>query len=138
MNTNNSTIGAEEYEALQGNEISEEDVKRMFMSRFKFEHNPNGGYKPKEEADYLKSRPYIGYYINYTFPQNSNKPVASVWTTYKEDGEDRFKIFHINLDAFTTMVINDLRRQGFNPPPPLKPGTYQKPINNVAEDDKPF
>ena len=128
MTTANSTVSAQEYEALQSDTLSDAEVMKMFLSRYKFEHRPeNGMYKPAQESEHFKIRPYLGYYINYSFPQYSDKPVASVWTKYIENGEERFKIFHIDLDKFTTMLVDNMLSHGFNPPPIKKLGDYKKP-----------
>jgi hypothetical protein len=135
---NNSTISAEEYEALQSNELSDNEVKKMFLARFKFEHRPSSGiYKPSTEAEHFKTRPYMGYYINYSFPQYGDKPLASVWTTHKDNGEERFRIFHIDLDKFTTMLVDEMLNHGFNPPPAKLKG-YKKPTVDHQVDEQPY
>jgi hypothetical protein len=132
-------ISGQEYEALQTNELSDEEVQRMFMSRFKFAYTPHGGYKPKEEADYIKGRARDGYYIHYSFPQYYDKPVASVWTQYFEDGVEKFRIFHVDFDKFMALILNDLQNHGFNPPPMRKVSSYKKPVKEGwTEDDKPY
>ena len=132
------TMSAQEYEALQSNELTNNDVKKMFLSRFKFEHRPpTGVYRPSVDAEHVIARPYLGYYINYSFPRYSDKPLASVWTTYVENGEERFKIFHVDLDKFTTLIIDEMLAHGFNPPPQKRKG-YTKPVDEYEEDDKPY
>ncbi len=137
MTTQNTDVISElEFNTLQSYDLADDEVQRMFMTRFKFAYTPNGGYKPKDEAEYIKGRSHKGYYINYSFPQYYGKPVASVWTQYIEDGEEKFRIFHVDLDKFMLMILGDLKNHGFNPPPMR---TYKKPVKEeYTEDEKPY
>ena len=133
---NNGTISAEEYEAMDNKQLSEQEIQRMFLSRFKFNHQPAGGrYTPATDADHTVARPYLGYYINYSFPAYKNKPVASVWTVKEIDGEMKYKPFHFDLDKFTVMLVGELKKHGFNPPPQKD---YKPAASPHTSDDKPY
>lgn len=113
-------VSQAEYEELQNGELSDQALISELLSRFTpgFRWDGEMGYNPRENSVYKKCKKYDNFYIHYSFPHNTESPVASFWVYKEEGGQSPFEYVHIDVHKIIKQIVEHYKEQGYSAPPP--------------------
>jgi len=109
-----------EYEELQNGELSNKAVISEVLSRFtpEFQWVGEKGYNPRENSSHKKCKQYENFYIHYSFPFNTDSPVASFWIYKEGAGQSPYQYKHIDIHKIIKQIVEHYKAEGFTAPPP--------------------
>jgi hypothetical protein len=114
------TVTKNEYDSMQNAKLTKEQIVRDLMSQADFTYHPDGDgrYNPRQDSIHRRGQYQQRFFVNYSFPTESDSPVASLWAC-KGEGEDiSYHLIHVDLSKVMDLLVTYYKEAGYKVPPP--------------------